>query len=130
VQFTPRAKTAATVTIRAWIESDAGRFPVNNTLIFGKDGIVRGQNLAPGVVTSAPFAGLYTATTTKISFRGLFEFGSSRGIYRGQVAKDESGVLTVTWRILPFLPKSDPNAPDQTGPTAYTYIYKVRPVTK
>jgi hypothetical protein len=126
IRFTPRAKTAATVTIKAWIESDAGRFRVDDTIAFARNGIVRGKNLAPGVVTRAPFEGTYTATTTSIHFHGTFEFGGSRGVYRGQIARDEFGVLTLTWRILPYLPKSNPNDPDQTGPVAYTYTYVVR----
>jgi len=127
IRFAPRGENAAAVTINAWIESDAGRFSVSTTLNFAQNGIASGRNLAPGVVTSAPFEGTYTATTTKISFHGVFEFGGSRGVYRGQIAKDELGWLTVTWRILPFLPKSDPHDADQVGPAAYTYIYKVRP---
>jgi hypothetical protein len=131
IRFTTRAGgEAATVTINAWIASDAGRFRVNDTLAFGKDGVVRGRNLAPGVVTRAPFEGAYTATATKISFHGLFEFGGSRGVYRGQISQDEFGALTITWRILPYLPKSNPNDPDQVGPTAYTYTYKTLPVKK
>jgi hypothetical protein len=70
IRFTPRAKTAATVTIKAWIESDAGRFRVDDTIAFARNGIVRGKNLAPGVVTRAPFEGTYTATTTSIHFHG------------------------------------------------------------
>jgi len=126
IRFVPRGENAATVTINAWIESDAGRFSVSNTLDFAQNGVARGRNLSPGVVTSAPFEGTYTATTTKIAFHGTFEFGGSRGVYRGQIAKDDLGWLTVTWRILPFLPKSDPHDADQVGPAAYTYIYKVR----
>ncbi len=126
VRFAPRGENAAAVTITAWIQSDAGRFSVNNTLDFAQNGIARGRNLAPGVVTSAPFEGVYTATPTKMAFHGTFEFGGSRGVYRGQLAKDELGWLTITWRVLPYLPKSDPHDADQVGPTAYTYTYKVR----
>lgn len=126
IRFAPRGENAATVTINAWIESDAGRFSVSNTLNFAQSGIASGRNLAPGVATSAPFEGTYTATTTKMAFHGTFEFGSSRGVYRGQIAKDELGWLTVTWRILPFLPKSDPHDAEQVGSAVYTYTYKVR----
>jgi|GEM_PF-955257 len=101
VRFRSPTATSARIVIAAAIEAGDRVIPVGNTFTFTSDGVMRGQNLAPGVLAEAKFAGLYTATTRQITFSGIYTVRKLTGRFTGIVAAGKQGRFTLRYSIFP-----------------------------
>jgi len=101
VRFRSPTATSARIVIAADIAAGDRVIPVGNTLTFTSEGVMRGQNLAPGVLTAAKFAGLYTATPRQITFSGTYKVRKLTGRFTGIVAAGKQGRFTLRYSIFP-----------------------------
>jgi hypothetical protein len=105
---------ALTIKVDAHVRADGQSISIGNRIDFAADGVVRGQNLAPGVLKNAKFAGLYTATSSHtIEFSGNYHTGKLDGRFSGTANAGRLGSFTFRFAIFP----------GESAVAAYVYQY-------
>jgi hypothetical protein len=120
VRILTRPGNSARVRINAAVNAGRNRVPVDNSLTFTPGGILRGRNLAPGVLKNAPFEGLYTATRRRLSFAGTYESGDVTARIEGYLLVTKDRRFTLEYSIFP----------GEAVKPAYVYRYFSRPPRK
>jgi hypothetical protein len=96
------APNALTIKIEARIRPAGQSISIGNRIDFSADGVVRGLNLAPGILRNAKFSGLYTATSTRvIQFSGNYKKGKLEGHFTGIARAGLHGHFALQCSIFP-----------------------------
>ena len=117
IRISQTVPNALTINIEAEISSPEKSISIGNRIDFSADGVIRGRNLAPGILKGARFSGLYTATSSRtIQFSGNYRVGKLVGRFSGTA--NAGRLRSVALRLSIF--------PGESAVAAYIYQYSGR----
>jgi hypothetical protein len=96
-----RTLTSLKIDIDATIRADGRTISIGNQLTFTADGVVKGRDLAPGVVDGSRFNGIYTASERRIDFSGTYQLRELTGRFSGILTAGKLGRFKLRYSVFP-----------------------------